>query len=326
MKFFTQLLTQLRELALTHRPGQNLVPPALLEKIDVKGCQIAYLKMGIDEAKAKNPIIFIHGFGGFFMDWPRVMTPLSKDHLVIALDLPGWGFSESRQNVTGVEDDADMILEFISKMKLSNVTVVALSYGAAVGWAMGANLQDKRTQLLKQFLFINPMPPFPLQNMDSYFLRSIFKLNRFLVVSKVVNKMMTARQYKMFCKETLKNGRLLETSYLKLGFLVLKQPKVLHNLHLHARGAYTIDWKLWEEKIRGIKLPVYILQGTHDKIFSIKSARYLQSLIVGSFLEVVQDSGHAMCFDKPVVIIRKIKEIIDAQDPQQDHSKDFKSA
>lgn len=310
MKYFFQLLQELRELAKNQKPGINLPLPTKLNRQVVKGCQLTYFKMGLDDEKLKNPILFVHGFGGFFMDWPRVMAPLSKDYHVLALDLPGWGFSESREGVTGVEDDADVVLGFIEALDLKNVTVVGLSYGAAVGWAMGSHTHDPRLERVCRFLFLNPMPPFPIENMGSFMYRSIFKLNRFFTVAKLANKLITPGQFKMVCKENLRNGRLLETSYLQVGFLVLKQPKVLNNLHLHAKGAVEIDWKQWEEKLKNIKHPIHIMQGTHDKIFGIESAKYLNQLIAHSTLEIVEECGHAMCFDKPHQIIRKLQEMI----------------
>lgn len=313
MKYLFQLLQELRDLGKNHTPGVNLPLPSKLSRQVVKGCQLSYIKMGLDDEKLKNPILFVHGFGGFFMDWPRVMTPLSKEHHALALDLPGWGFSESHRGLAGVEDDADIVLGFIEALNLNNVTMVGLSYGAAVGWAMATLHQDPRLARVSRFLFLNPMPPFPLQNMGSFLYRTIFKLNRFFMIAKLANKLISPAQFKRVCKENLRNGRLLETSYLKVGYLVLKQPKVLQNLHLHAKGASEIDWSGWEEKLKTIKHPVHIMQGTHDKIFSIKSAKYLKQLIPSSSLEIVEDCGHAMCFDKPQLIIRKLQEMIGEQ-------------
>src|SRR4051812_38497022 len=119
MRYFTRLLGELKELTLHHKAGQLLAVPKLLSSIVVRGKRISYFQMGLSQPGP--PVLLLHGFGGFFMDWPRVMAPLAKKHRVFALDFPGWGFSEPRDNSLGIEDDVAVVTEFIRQLGLKEV-------------------------------------------------------------------------------------------------------------------------------------------------------------------------------------------------------------
>jgi pimeloyl-ACP methyl ester carboxylesterase len=292
MKYFARLLAELQELVDNHRPGQQLAPPKLLTSVQVAGKRVSYFQMGL--GKPGPAVILLHGFGGFFMDWPRVMAPLARKHRVYALDLPGWGFSEPRDQNMGLEDDVAVIREFIRQHELDDVLLVGISYGAAVAWASAA----ASIPAVKRLLLLNPMPPFPLRYLRSRLYRAIFALNRIAFVSRWAGRLMTKSQYKLVCKENLKHYRLLDTLYLDVGFRVITQPSIHQNLHSHAKKARTIDWSTWEEQVRGIRIPVTILQGTDDKVFSLESARYLNGLIAHADLVEIEDCGHAMVFDQ----------------------------
>ena len=292
MRYFTRLLSELRELTQRHKPGDHLVPPSLLNSVQIHGRRVSYFQMGL--GKKGPPILLLHGFGGFFMDWPRVMAPLARYHRVYALDFPGWGFSEPRTKTEGIEDDVAVVSEFIRHHELEDTILVGISYGAAVAWASAA----QKIKGLRKIVLLNPMPPFPLKHMKSLLYRGIFLLNSFAFTAKHSSKMMTKAHYKRICKENLKNHHLLDSVYLELGYLVLKQPFVHESLHLHSKKARSIDWKMWEKRLGGIKIPVTIMQGLDDRVFTIESAKYLHGLIPHSKLIEVEDCGHAMVFDQ----------------------------
>jgi len=292
MKYFARLIEELQNLVKIHRAGDTLTPPALLKSLQIDGRRVSYLHMGLD--KSGPAVLLVHGFGGFFMDWPRVMVPLSKRAPVYALDLPGWGFSEPRDHAEGLEDDVAIIAEFIRQNNLEEVILVGISYGAAVAWASAAQGISK----VKRVVLLNPMPPHPLRHLKSLLYRLIFFVNRFEFTARWSSRFLTKSQYKWVCKENLKNYRLLDSLYLEVGFFVLRQPFIYRNLHSHAKKAFSINWEAWAGKLRDIQIPVTIMQGLDDKVFTMASARYLHSLIPHAELIEVKDCGHAMVFDQ----------------------------
>ncbi len=296
MRRFQNLIQDLKVMSDNSKPGHPLVPPSSLRFVENDGRKIYYATMGLDdnEVGARFPVVLVHGFGGFFMDWPRVMAPLSRHTRVYALDLPGWGFSDPNLGATAMEDDVRAVEAFIEKLELKNVILCGLSYGGGIAWAAAA----MRARNVREVVLLNPMPTYPLDFMKSLIYQGIFLMALNERIGKILHSLLPKSQYKMICKESLLNFRLLDSFYLDLAYKVTKQPKLSFVLHMQAKGAREVNWADWEHRLAGIRIPVTILQGKQDRLFSIASAKHLQSLIPGSKLIEVDNCGHAMVFDQ----------------------------
>lgn len=285
---------ELKDVVANHKPGDLLKPPPSLPSVTVKGRRLSYAAMGLDNPADKPAVLLLHGFGGFFMDWPRVMMPVARHTRVYALDLPGWGFSELNPEARSLEDDVEAVRAFMDELKLDRVILCGISYGAGVAWAAAAMSVSR----IQRAVLLNPMPPNPLDFIRSPVYQGIFALNLSRPASVVGHKMMRKSHYKMICKENLLNDRLLDSFYLDLAYLVVKQPKMPFILNAHAKGARDVDWAEWEHRLAGTRTPVTIMQGLDDKIFSFDSASHLHELIPHAELIEVPDCGHAMVFDQ----------------------------
>jgi pimeloyl-ACP methyl ester carboxylesterase len=294
MRQFQKLLHELKGLVESHRPGDEIKPPESLPRIELDGRRLTYATAGVDLGDGAAPVVLLHGFGGFFMDWPRVMAPIARHTKVYALDLPGWGFSEPNRDARSLEDEVAIVEAFMAKLELRDVILCGISYGAGVAWATAAT----GSRRVKRAVLLNPMPTFPMRFLHSAIYNGIFIANSNETIGIWGHRLMSKAQYKIICRENLLNDRLLDTFYLDLAYLVMKQPKMPFILGKHARGARTVDWAGWEHRLAGTRTPVSILQAKQDRIFSMESALHLHRLIPTSELIEVADCGHAMVFDQ----------------------------
>lgn len=282
--------------------------------MEVNGRRLCYAGAGQKrDGEVAPPVVLLHGFGGFFMDWPRVMATLSRHTRVYALDLPGWGFSEPNPHVRSLEDEVKVVSHFINNLDLHDVVLCGISYGAGVAWAAAALHMPR----LRSIVLLNPMPPNPLEYLVSPIYRGIFFLNSFDLTSRWGHRMLNKSQYKVICRENLLNDRLLDTFYLDLAYMVMKQPKMPLMLRAHAHGAKALDWGGWEHRLNGIRVPTTILQGREDRIFSLRSAKLLHQMIPGSELIEVADCGHAMVFDQHRRVSEAVARHIAAKDANE---------
>ena len=232
MRRFQSLVQDLKVMSDNSKPGHPLIPPASLRFVEHEGRKIYYASMGLDDnAEGSNtPVVLVHGFGGFFMDWPRVMAPISRHTRVYAIDLPGWGFSDANLGASAIEDDVRAVEFFIEKLSLKKVILCGLSYGGGVGWAAAA----MRARNVREVVLLNPMPTYPLDFMKSIIYQGIFMMARNERVGKLLHGLLPKSHYKLICKESLLNFRLLDTFYLDLAYKVTKQPKLSFVLHMQA--------------------------------------------------------------------------------------------
>lgn len=93
------------------------------------GVQMAYVEKGKGET-----ILFVHGLGGNLSHWLKVIASLAINYHCIAVDLPGYGWSD--KNFTTDKNQlvfyADALNLFIEKKGLRNVTLAGHSMGGQV--------------------------------------------------------------------------------------------------------------------------------------------------------------------------------------------------
>lgn len=78
-------------------------------------------------------VLLVHGANGTWNDFPpELIADLARDHTVLALDRPGHGWSDAREGPLGLADNAAAVAALLRVLRASDVTLVGLSYGAAV--------------------------------------------------------------------------------------------------------------------------------------------------------------------------------------------------
>ncbi|MCH9806866.1 MAG: alpha/beta hydrolase [Alphaproteobacteria bacterium] len=91
-----------------------------------------------------RPVLLLHGLGASTFTWRNMIPKLARRHRVIALDLKGFGRSEKPfTQAYSPYDHANLVLAFIRKRKLRNLTIIGHSYGGAI--ALFATLRLNKT-------------------------------------------------------------------------------------------------------------------------------------------------------------------------------------
>ncbi|MDR2126236.1 MAG: alpha/beta fold hydrolase [Prevotellaceae bacterium] len=87
-----------------------------------------------DTGKGKT-IVLLHGYLETMEIWENTITELSKTFRIIALDLPGHGFSGFREGATTMEFMADCIKSLLDKLEISECCIIGHSMGGYVALA-----------------------------------------------------------------------------------------------------------------------------------------------------------------------------------------------
>ena len=102
--------------------------PFPVKYLTVKDYKIAY----VDEGDSENVLIFIHGLGSYLKAWERNIPELKKHFRCVAIDLPGYGKSSKQIHNGNVSFYLEILYEFITKLKLKNVSLVGHSMGGQI--------------------------------------------------------------------------------------------------------------------------------------------------------------------------------------------------
>ncbi|KAF1958358.1 alpha/beta-hydrolase [Byssothecium circinans] len=143
-----------------------------LDREPLPGFKHAFLKLrnglklhyvvNVDEVtEAKNVAVFIHGFPDSFLLWRNLLSSASvKDHVLIAVDLPGYGGSDGLQKY-GAEEILETIAECVLAMRIrflkdqAKMVVVGHDWGGLIV----ARLASEANQLADRFVIASACIP-----------------------------------------------------------------------------------------------------------------------------------------------------------------------
>jgi pimeloyl-ACP methyl ester carboxylesterase len=106
-----------------------------------------------DGGSARDPVVLIHGVGGWAENWRPVMGPLAATgRRVLALDLPGFGASEPPGQVSYFgPDDAfypRFVLSALDELGITSAHVIGQSMGGAVAFMVGVTAPGRTRSLV----------------------------------------------------------------------------------------------------------------------------------------------------------------------------------
>ena len=130
-----------------------------MKKVSVEGINISYFEKG----KGK-PIVLVHGIPTSSFLWRDMIEELSAHGRVIALDLPGFGFSDPPNDGDyGISNYARVIERFLEALSIEQATLVCHDLGGPITLTYALRHPDKYERLIILDTFLHrDLPPWPL--------------------------------------------------------------------------------------------------------------------------------------------------------------------
>jgi pimeloyl-ACP methyl ester carboxylesterase len=113
------------------------LPPLNFDQIDygheirhaeVDGIDVAY----IDEGRGDRTLLLIHGLGTNAKGWMRNIPELSRDHRVVALDLPGYGMSSKDHYPFSMDFHARVCSGLLGELGIEKAVWIGHSMGGQI--------------------------------------------------------------------------------------------------------------------------------------------------------------------------------------------------
>ncbi|MGL4588777.1 MAG: alpha/beta fold hydrolase [Mycoplasmatales bacterium] len=98
-----------------------------MQSIVINKTKVNYVKRGQGPA-----VLCLHGWGQSSQSFLSLIKHLENSFTVYAIDLPGFGESDEPEKPWSIFDYAIFIEKFIEKLQLTNVSVVAHSFGVRI--------------------------------------------------------------------------------------------------------------------------------------------------------------------------------------------------
>lgn len=226
------------------------------------------LKIYFEAAGEGRPVVLLHGWGADASTMRPILT-LLRDQVparAIAMDFPGFGFSDTPNQAWDVSDYTRLLEGFLDTQGLACVDIVAHSFGGRVA----IKLASTHPERVERLVLVDSAGIRPKRTMI-YFLRvALAKLIKFAF--KTVPGLARA---------------------LKLDRLASRQGS---SDYQHAGELRQTFVKVVNEDLQaylpGIKCPVLLVWGERDDSTPLADGQRMQALIPGARLEVIPGAGH----------------------------------
>lgn len=251
--------------------------------------------MGRDNAPVA---LLIHGTGAATHSWRAVMPMLAETHRVVAIDLPGHGFTKGSFLGPSLPAVAKALAGLLATLDVRPAWVIGHSAGAAIALRMALDglvspqavmalspallpfpgIAQQLFPAMAKLLFVNPFAP----HIFAQIARGPGTVERFLLRStgSAIDPAGIAQYARLFGNST------------------------------HCAGALALmaNWDLTALKadLPGLAVPLLVLHGDHDAAIPVASAREAAALVPGACFEVLAGLGHLAHEEAPGTVLERI--------------------
>ncbi len=226
-------------------------------------------------------ILLLHGWGDDCRTFAKLTSVLSTHYTVIALDLPGFGGSQSPSVPWGINEYTIFVKSFLAKITINKVyVVIGHSFGGAIaGYGVGnKNLLPKKLVLIAA---------------SGVRVKSTLRKNTLRTASKIA-------KVPLYVLPTHKAQAIKLKLYGKIGSDFLLIPNMRETFK-----------KVVSEDIRhvtkNIKIPSLLIYGQKDHEAPPNQGRLLADSIPGSNFIIIEDVGHFIHRDSDEAVERIVK-------------------
>lgn len=252
-----------------------------------------------------EPILFVHGLGASIYSWRNMIAPFEKDYRLILIDLKGFGKSpKPKDKKYSVQDQADLLYEFIVEHDLKNLTVVGNSYGGAVSLLLAITMGEKDPGRLSKLVLID-------SGGYNESLPWYVKLLRTPVLGWLALHLVPAKSNaRKILKFSYYNDKLITDEQVAEYALGLSSPGGKSALLRTAKQAIPKNIDELVAKYPTISVPTLILWGEKDEVIPLKIGNKLDAAIPCSKLELIPLTGHVPQEETPGGTIPLIRDFL----------------
>lgn len=247
-------------------------------------------KWHVQEMGHGPKVLFLHGAGGSTHSWAGIFEEMGRDHHVLALDLPGQGFTKmGRRDRSGLPEMVEDIEALLVSLSFSPDLIVGHSAGAAIA----LNLAQKR-QSVTGVVSINGA--FESFEGVAGILFPVFA--KILALNPATGPLVS-----MFSSSDARVRKLITSTGSTPFDAQVARYRALISSSAHVSGTLAMmsQWSLegMDRVLSRITLPVLFLAGEADGAVPASTSTRAMALTDLGILRVVPKMGHLMHEEKP---------------------------
>jgi 2-hydroxy-6-oxonona-2,4-dienedioate hydrolase len=272
------------------KPNINTLPTGVARWVDsgqyveIDGLNVHYLVQG-----QGDPIVLIHGLGGWIYSWRGNIEALALSHQVYALDLPGFGLSEKPADWDySLAHQAQFVNDFMQHFGIERATVIGNSMGGGIALELAARHPERVTRLvlIDSVAYVEVWVPYLAEQLSytpvgAAFAR--FFMPHFSALKKII--------------QGLYADPAQVTDAVTWGYYYpLTTPGVLQASLAMTR---TLRFTVEHSRLQQIQQPALLIWGAHDHLVPLSQGERLAHDLPNATLAVLADTGHIANEEQP---------------------------
>jgi pimeloyl-ACP methyl ester carboxylesterase len=252
------------------------------------------------------PLIFVHGLSGSWPNWLEQLPVFAARHLVITLDLPGFGYSPMPPERISITGYARLLDRLLDKLEIDAAAVV----GNSMGGFVGAELAIAFPQRVERLVLISAA------GISTYDHRGAL---RTVPVLRRAERILTAYTAWMASKSdtVARRPRLRDATLNVVTRHPSRLPAALAAEQLRGSGKpgfiqaleANLDYD-FRERLPEIACPTLIVWGEDDRVITARDAEVFEELIPDSRVVMYADTGHLSMLERPAAFNALLEEFL----------------
>jgi pimeloyl-ACP methyl ester carboxylesterase len=267
------------------------------------------------------PIVMVHGLGGSHLNWVRIARPLTERNRVIAIDLPGFGFSPAAGRRTSIEANTKVLDRFINETLGSPVILMGNSMGGAITILEAA----ASPQAVAAVVLVDPALPPPAEVPDPQ-VAAQFLLYAFPGVGEVFLDISRRSRTDRELVERIVNLCFADPRRSSPEVMDAATELAAHRRrHMPSQDAAFLQAtrsvvraglrpRHFKNAMRSLAQPVLLIHGDRDRLVPVAAARMAAAANPKWDTEILHDVGHTPQLENPEAVIHSVSRWLDRRE------------
>jgi pimeloyl-ACP methyl ester carboxylesterase len=263
------------------------------------------------------PIVMVHGLGGSHLNWVRIARPLTERNRVIAIDLPGFGFSPAAGRTTTIEANTKVLDRFIDEILGGPVILMGNSMGGAITILQAA----ASPKAVAAVVLVNPALPRPAEVPDPqvaaqflmYTVPGVGELFMDLSRRSRTDRELVERIVKLCFADPRRSSPEVMDAATELVAHRRLMPSQDDAFLQAARSLVRAGLRprRFKNTMRSLGQPVLLIHGDRDRLVPVAAARQAAAANPQWDNEILRDIGHTPQLEDPDAVIHAVSRWLD---------------
>jgi pimeloyl-ACP methyl ester carboxylesterase len=271
----------------------------------IDGVNIRYSRSGSGPA-----VVLVHGLMGYSFSWRHAVPILAQKRTVVALDMPGSGFSDAPRGLDAhLSATARRLSQFLDEIGIGRCDLIGSSYGGATALRL-ATLEPSR---IKTLVLVSPANPW--SSIGKKRLAALRIPGIGMVFPDLSRRMHFMHKY--FVRRMYGDPARVSAETLRGYSLPLARPGVFeHAVKIAQSWRQDMD-ELRAEMHHAAAVPALLIWGSKDRLVDLASAEVLSQCFRIAKKVIIDGAGHLPYEEAAVQFCQPVLDFLDTYSPTQ---------